>query len=85
MKPVYAHGAPQPILSFISIDVFFYTVSTCASKLRKRKEMMVWVPAAFLVAYFWVQQGSSLFDRNKTDRQTNAKRALDSYEVWSIF
>ena len=39
------------------------------------------VPASFLMAYFWVQQGSLLFDRNKTDRQTNAKRALDSYQV----
>ena len=41
MKPVHAHGAPQPILGFISIDVFFHTVSTCASKLRERMEMMV--------------------------------------------
>ena len=24
----------------------------------------------FFVAYFWVQEGSLLFDRNKTDRQT---------------
>ena len=37
------------------------------------------VPA--LMAYFWVQQGSLLFDRNKTDRQTNAERALDSYQA----
>ena len=35
----------------------------------------------FLVVYFWIQQGSLLFDRNKTDRQTNAKRALDSYQA----
>ena len=39
------------------------------------------VPASFLMAYFWVQQGSLLFDRNKTDRQTNGKRAVDSYQV----
>ena len=74
MKPVHAHGVPQPIL-------FFHTVRTCASKLREGMEMMVRVPPSFLVAYFWVQQGSLLFDRNKTDRQTNAKRALDSYQV----
>ena len=43
------------------------------------------VPASFLMAYFWVQQGSLLFDRNKTDRQTNAECPLDSYQAWSIF
>ena len=37
--------------------------------------------ASFLVVYFWVQQGCLPFDRNKTDRQTNAKHALDSYQV----
>ena len=78
MKPVHAYGAPQPILGFINIDVFFRTVSICASKLRERMEMMVCVPASFLVAYFWVQQGSLLFERNKADRQTTAKRALES-------
>ena len=41
MKPVHAHGTPQLILGFISIDVFFHTVRTCASKLRERMEMMV--------------------------------------------
>ena len=78
MKPVHAHRAPQPILGFISIDVFFHTVSIYSSKLRERMEMMVCVPLSFLVAYFWVQQGSLLFERNKADRQTTAKRALES-------
>ena len=81
MKPVHAHGPPQPILGLISIDVFFHIVRTYASKLRERMEMTVLVPASFLVAYFWVQQGFLLFDRNKADRQTNAKRVLDSYQV----
>ena len=35
MKPVHAHRAPQPILGFISIDVFFHTVSIYASKLLR--------------------------------------------------
>ena len=47
MKPVHAHRAPQPIYGFISIDLFFHTVSTSASKLRERMEMMVQVPAFF--------------------------------------
>ena len=34
MKPVHTHGAPQPILGFISNNMFFHTVSACASKLR---------------------------------------------------
>ena len=78
MKAQHAYGAPQPILGFISIDVFFHAVSIDASKLRERMEMMVCVSASFLVAYFWVQQGSLLFERNKADRQTTAKRALES-------
>ena len=41
MKPVHVHETLQPILGFISIDVFFHTVSTCASKLCQRMEMMV--------------------------------------------
>ena len=55
MKPLHAHGAPQPILGFISIDLFFHAVSTSALKLREGMEMMVQVPASFLEAYFWVQ------------------------------
>ena len=81
MKPLHAHGASQPILGFISIDVFFHTVTACASKLRERIEIMVCVPASFFGGAFWVQQGSLLFDRKKTERQTNAKRALDSHQV----
>ena len=45
MKPLHAHG--HIILGFISIDVFFHTVSACASKLRERIEMMACLPAAF--------------------------------------
>ena len=52
MTPVHAHGAPQPILGFISIDLFFHTVSTSALKLCEGMEMMVRVPASFLEAYF---------------------------------
>ena len=70
MEQVHAHGAPQPILGFICIDLFFHIVSTCPSKLRQRVEMMVRAPASFRVAHFWVQQGSLLFDRYKTYRQT---------------
>ena len=89
MEPLHDHGAPQVIWDFISIEVFFHTVSACASNLLQRIEIMVYVPVSFLVAYFWIQQGSLQFNRKKTsrqtDRQTNAKRTLDSYQVWSIF
>ena len=85
MKPLNAHGAPQSIFGFISIHVIFHTVSTCASTLSERIGIIVYVSASFLVGHFWVKQGSLLFDRKKTnrqaDRQTNAKRALDSYQV----
>ena len=84
MKPVHTHGAPQPTLGFISIDMFFHTVSTCHFKIARENGNDGQVPASFLMAYFWVQQGSLLFDRNKTDRQTNAKHALDSYLDFSI-
>ena len=47
MKPVHAHGAPQPILGFISIDVFFHTVSASDSELREKIEIMISVPASF--------------------------------------
>ena len=64
-----------------STNLVFPYSQNCASKLREGMEMMVRVPPSFLVAYFWVQQGSLLFDRNKTDRQTNAKLTLDPYQV----
>ena len=46
MKPLLTHGAPQPILRFISIHLFFQTVSACGSKLPERIEIMVYVPAS---------------------------------------
>ena len=54
---------------------FFHTVSACASQLREGIEMMVCVPTAFLMTYFWVQQGSLVFDGKKTDRK-QAQNAL---------
>ena len=63
----------------------FSVLSTCTSKLHERIEIIVYVPASFSEANFWVQQGSLLFDKKKTNRQTarqtNAKRALDPYQV----
>ena len=41
MKSVHAYGPFQPSLLFISINLFFHKVGTCASKLRERIEMMV--------------------------------------------
>ena len=88
MKPLRAHRASQPILVFISINVFFHTVTACASKLRERMEIMVYAPASFFSGICLAQR-SLLFDRKKTDRQnnrqTNARHTLDSYQVWSIF
>ena len=52
MKPLHTHGAYQPILGFISIRVFFHSVSACGSKLRKRIEIMVYVPASFFGGVF---------------------------------
>ena len=57
--------ASQPILSFISIHVFFHTVSACASKLRERIEIMVYVFTSFFGGELLVQQGPLLFDRKK--------------------
>ena len=47
MKLLHTYGAPQPILAFTSIHVFFHTVSACGSKLRVRIEVIVYVPASF--------------------------------------
>ena len=52
MKALLTYGAPQPILSFMSIHDFFHTVSACASKLRKRIEIMVLVLASFFGGAF---------------------------------
>ena len=52
MKPLHAHGAPQPILRFISIDVFLHTVSACTSKLREKIEIIVYLPVSFFGGVF---------------------------------
>ena len=52
MKPLHAHEAPQPILRFISIDVFLHTVSACTSKLREKIEIIVYLPVSFFGGVF---------------------------------
>ena len=47
MKPFYTIGALQTILGFISAHVFFHTVRACASELRERSEVLVYVAASF--------------------------------------
>ena len=86
MQPVHAHELPQPILGFISIDVFFHTEGICGSKLRERMEIIVLVPASFSVTYFWVQQGSYSIGIKLTDKQTqNALYIHIESEIFSSY
>ena len=52
MNSLHTHGAPLPILVFISTHVFFHTVSLHASPLREKIKVTVYVLAAFFGGVF---------------------------------
>ena len=71
MEPLHDHGAPQAIWDFISIELFFHTVSACASNLLQRIEITVYVPVSFLWHIFGYNKAlCNSIGRRQTCKQT---------------